>query len=140
MPIRSTRALFIDPEAREKLRKLMEYASKHIYSTEDLAALSKGGDPTKSSRPAAGEDPNLVVQLFDGYRIVLSREIQPSFGLCNHLSVSVDGDGYPNPIAVSQIMKELNMGEINNNMLSRAGTMWLERENRAVNVLTVVIN
>jgi hypothetical protein len=47
---------------------------------------------------AIGRDPNFVVHIFDGWRLVYSLEQQPEpLGWCEHLSVSVtpkDGDGF----------------------------------------------
>jgi hypothetical protein len=67
----------------------------------------------RTNRPEAapGMDPNFVLLLHDGYRVVLTQEqqVQP-LGWCWHLSTSIgDPDAYPNPEAVNAILQFLEI-------------------------------
>lgn len=77
------RPLFIDDAARAKVAAVLSHAEKHPYRP--------GG-------PIPGDDPRFVVNL-NSYRVVFSFT-QLDHCTFRHLSVSVPGKKYPNPVAV----------------------------------------
>jgi hypothetical protein len=77
----------------------------------------------------AGDFAEYVVNIFQGYRVAYSIEEQPC-GWCHHLSVSVDGAKYPNPVAVQEIVRAFGMGE-----MAEAISIWQEEQVKAINVL-----
>lgn len=78
------RGLVLDDKAQAKADKIREYAEAHHY------IVGKTGTP--------GDDPHFV-GYFNSYRVVFS--ITESDGATwRHLSCSVPGGKYPNPIAV----------------------------------------
>jgi len=120
------RALVIDEKAKEKIRNLIKFAESHPYSIEHLKKVISG------DRPPAGDYPEHVITLHEGYKVVFSIEEQP-IGLCKHLSVSVNTEGMtPRPEAVELIMDEFGMG----NNIHDCINVWLEKETESVNVLT----
>lgn len=115
------RILQITDETRKDIKKVIEYAENNILDNARLA------DP-KEFLPV-GDNPDHVVHIHDGYRVVFSIEEQ-SIGLCNHISISVESkDKYPNEHAVNMILNEFNMS------LDNSLSIWLEENVRAINIL-----
>lgn len=95
------RALVIDNAAIDRAKAVRQYAILH---KEPLAELIR-----RMNKPeqAPGNNLNHVLELFDGWRVVLSVEQQKDpIGWCWHVSVSVHGgeSKYPHPVAVEQIL------------------------------------
>lgn len=97
---RRLRVLAIGPEERKRIQALRVYAEKHFYTMKMLEEVRDG----KLSPP--GDDPNFVIELSFGYRIVYTIESQ-ILGMCRHISISVDTPGkVPSPMAVQMIIEE----------------------------------
>lgn len=120
------RVLFIGPEQKKAIAKLVEHASHHVFSLEQMEAMVRDGGP------APGDDPAFSVMLPHGFRCVFSYEHHPG-GLCRHLSVSVSGSSYPNPEAVLLLTQEFGFAGDGKNCIG-----WIEKEYRAVNVIEKV--
>ena len=97
------RPLVIDQATRDEFTRVREFSDLHRIRTGTLLRMMSG------SEPPPGDDPNRVVELPQGWRIVYTVEEQPR-GWMRHLSVSTDGrhEGKaPNPFAVALICREL---------------------------------
>jgi hypothetical protein len=118
------RALVIDPEAQKRIALVMDWAARHPVNTVQLMRMALGREAP------VGDDPNFVVEVFDGFRAVFSLEEQPHVGLCRHLSVSVAATGkYPAVDAVEEFMKQFGFEP------HPGLRVWLEKEVEAVNVV-----
>lgn len=102
------RALVIDEAALERGRAVRKYAIEH---RENLASIM-----ARMNKPeiAPGNDPNFVLELFDGWRVVMTVEQQPPpIGWCYHLSFSIVPKDlekpFPHPVAVEQILPILGI-------------------------------
>lgn len=120
--------LIIGDNEREKIKKLIEYAINNPFSLDYLKKVMAG------RAFCAGEMPNHILELNNGYRCVLSFEDQelPN-GLCKHLSVSVDTKGkYPSPYAINMIMREFGFkGTVD----CFTGIIFMDREQEAINLI-----
>lgn len=85
------RVLIVDDAAKAAVERVIAYARTHIY---DLAIPST----------VPGDNPNFVADL-STYRCVFTftKEAEPHGKLYCHLSISVSSDGYPHPVAVTEI-------------------------------------
>jgi hypothetical protein len=118
------RPLIIDYEAKVEITRVLSYARGHVIKVVDWVNLP------------VGDNPEYVCHIFKGFRVVYSIEDQPHYGLCHHLSISVDSeDRLPNIPAVEMIMKEFGLlGTINDCL-----TIWIEEKgNMAVNMLQLI--
>jgi hypothetical protein len=101
------RILLSDAQAKARAAEVIQYALAH---RENLATLVA----RMNKEECPGDDPGHVLEIQDGYRVVVSVEQQPDpVGWCFHVSVSVwptTGDKiYPHPIAVHEIIKMLGI-------------------------------
>jgi len=120
------RLLQITDETRIDIKKVREYAEHNIISFDRLKAAIE--DPLESI--PVGDNPEHVVHIHDGYRVVYSIE-QQSMGPLAHLSISVEKKGkYPNEAAVNLILKEFGMNEVLESV-----NVWLDENNQSVNIL-----
>lgn len=119
-------ALILDDEAKESIKMLMCYAQSHVLFLPMMEKTLKG------EQAPVGDNPDYVIYIHEGYRIVFSIETQP-IGMCKHLSISVRGT-YPHPTAVEQIMQEFGMG----NKIGEVLNVWIEDETAAISVLTKI--
>lgn len=71
--------LILDEEVQASISKLKNYSEQNVISYEELV----------NPMTVIGENPNYLVELPMGFRVVYSVEEQP-MGLCRHLSISVD--------------------------------------------------
>lgn len=93
------RALITDNLVREKVRRVIEYAAKHVLSIDDLL------DIYNKQEPVVGDRPEHVCHIPIGYRVVYNHEKQ-NIGVMKHISISVDTPGkLPNIEAVREILK-----------------------------------
>lgn len=116
------RVLQIDESTVKDINKALDYADRHHI---DVVATMEGrADP-------AGDNPDYVTYIHDGFRVVYSIEYQPKAScLCKHLSVSVEGKKLPAPIAVERILEAFKMKSLSDSI-----SVWIEEEVGAVNVL-----
>ena len=120
------RILQIDNDAREKIKKLIDYACEHKINEKSLRAMLAGKE-----KPV-GDNSDYAIHLYDGFRIVYSIEEQP-IGDCHHISISVDEiDIYPHPAAVEEILKEFGMKK------EDSISVWKEDNYQAINLLQKV--
>lgn len=90
------RPLIIGQDEKVALQKLAKFAEEHPLIVDG----SIPGVPV-------GDNPDFVVKLPFGYRVVFSIEDQPG-GMVRHLSMSVDTPWkVPNPLAVEMVMQEI---------------------------------
>lgn len=100
------RALIIDDNFKNQIKKLVDFAEANPLSMDDLL------DTFNGNRPPVGDQEGFCFCTITGYRIVYSIEEQVP-GKIRHLSVSVDKDeAYPNPEAVREIMKLLGFKNV----------------------------
>ena len=121
------RALIIDEKSRVDINKLIDFSKIHQYKIDDLKKVMEG------LQEPAGNCPDHVIHLPEGFRVVYSIEEQPK-GLCHHLSISVDGNLYPSEVAVQEIMKEFGI----KTKISQCTSVWIEKEVRAINILDLI--
>lgn len=120
------RLLQITDETKVDIKKVREYAEHNIVTLESLQAAIE--DPLECI--PVGDNPEHVVHIHDGYRVVYSIEQQP-MGLLAHLSVSVEArNKYPNEAAVNLILKEFGMNEVLESV-----NVWLDENSQSVNIL-----
>lgn len=144
------RPLIIDDNARIQIKDVVDYAENHPLTRSYAQGIAEG----RNSPP--GDNPK--------HRCVLSHLGQPGTGYScvytidqgedretkeirwmRHLSVAVDGDGSPQPIAIDMIMQEFGFVErlCEDDGSIRKGSkiqVWIEGENdpessKAVNVV-----
>ena len=125
------RILQIIPETEEDIEKLLKYADENRFSTAMLKLIQDG------SLEGAGENPDYVLHIHDGYRVVYSLEEHPNKekgkpGIwLRHISISVDRlKKYPQPVAVQMILKAFKMSENFEDCHS-----WIDKESEAINIL-----
>ena len=82
------RALIIGKEVEDKVRQQVAWAN----------LPANRYHPDRDSDPP-GDNPAYVLMLEDGFRTVYTYTVTPQ-GHFRHLSISIEGDHYPNPIAV----------------------------------------
>ena len=116
------RALIIDQSVTKEVEKLVEYAEKHPFTFDDMLDIKNGEESP------AGDRPEYVLKIPVGYRVVFCIELQKY--KVRHLSVSVDGEGLPNPAAVLGIMELFGF----KNSLGDCVSVWIENE-KAINVV-----
>jgi len=124
------RPLVINEESKEKIKKVIEYANAHPTT---LTEIKEG---ISGFKKAVGDTtPQLVLNLDFGFRVVYSVEEQP-FVPCRHLSISVDGLGYPNPGHCNAILKEFGfINQVGTPKTDKQLHVWMEEKVRAVNFL-----
>lgn len=124
------RVLEINEYTKKEIAKVIKYSKNNIYD-ESMLKLIHTGDLFP-----AGDNPNHLVHIHDGYRVIYSLEKQP-VGLCHHISISIeDQDKYPHPEAVKMILKEFNMSD----NLEINLKIWKEKGWNAINILQKVKN
>lgn len=97
------RILLIDGDAKARAATLRQYALSHRELLADLIRRFN------SRENIPGDNPNFVLELFDGWRVVMTVEQQPEpVNWCYHISVSVvpthGVKRLPNPIGIAQIV------------------------------------
>jgi len=80
------RALVINKEVEAGAKRVIDFARGNVYHPHQ-------------SENIPGHDPRFVLQVPNGYRCVFSFTQAPDGSLWRHLTVSVDGKGYPHPAA-----------------------------------------
>lgn len=90
------RPLVIDDQARAAVQKVMDWAAK----PENTHLIGPGG---KTGGKIPGDDERFVAHL-GSYRCVFTFS-KTDEGLFRHLTISVPGKGYPNPVAVCEIAR-----------------------------------
>ena len=128
------RVLQIDEEIKHDAKKVIKYAKENIVTVAQLKLnISKDILPI-------GDNPEHVLHIHDGYRVVFSIEEQSfkkpykgkNTALCNHLSISVESkDKYPNEHAVIAILELFDM----ETDFRKSLYIWKEEEIRAINIL-----
>lgn len=91
-------AIVIGPEQRARIAEIIAYSDAHTFPYEELVEASKG------RRFPAGDNPEHVMDLQVGYRVVFSYENQKQ-GRARHISVSHES-GLPSVIAFNLILSE----------------------------------
>ena len=118
------RVLEISSETKKDAAMVIEYAKEHRYS-KAMCKLINSGD-----LPPAGDDPNFLLYIHDGYRVIYSIEEQP-LGWFHHISISVEVEGnYPNEEAVQIILELFNIFDPEERRL-----IWLDKSSESVNAL-----
>jgi hypothetical protein len=104
------RALELNPKVHERIAEVKAYAEVHRETMADMMRrMNKEGC-------APGDNPQHVVNIFDGFKVVYSIE-QQAFGWCHHISISVDTRDpekkLPHPVAAKIILQlfDLKWGE-----------------------------
>ena len=119
------RILEINDDTKEDIKKVKAYANEHKLTKGELLETMAG------IKEDVGDDPDHVIHIHDGYRVVYSIEEQ-QIGDCHHLSVSIDRKGkWPQPTAVEMILEEFGMKKLDESL-----AVW--PEDIAVNVLQKV--
>jgi hypothetical protein len=125
------RILQINDDTLVDIKKVKEYAERNIVSIDTIKAAVEC--PMESI--PVGDNPEHVVHIHDGFRVVYSIEEQP-IGLIAHLSISVEALGkYPNEVAVNMILKEFGMDEVTSDSKNAACAVWIEEKNESVNIV-----
>lgn len=94
------RALLIDENIREQIKKLIAHAEKNEYTMDDML------DRMNKAIPIPGDMTEFTIIIPMGFKAVFTIEEQKK-GKMRHLSVSVaEGGRVPNPGAVEALMKE----------------------------------
>jgi hypothetical protein len=120
------RILQINDDTLVDVKKVKKYAEQNIVSIDTIKAAVEC--PMESI--PIGDNPEHVVYIHDGFRVVYSIEEQP-IGLIAHLSISVEAVGkYSNEQAVNVILKEFGMNDV-----SESINVWLDESNQSVNIL-----
>jgi hypothetical protein len=119
------RVLEINNDTKKEIKKVITYAENNICDEAQIKLIAS------KDIPPVGDNPDHLVHIHDGYRVIYSIEKQP-IGLCHHISISVEsGDKYPNPEAVKMILKEFGMNE----KLEESLHIWKEDFMNAINIL-----
>jgi len=128
----------LDVPMQEKIKALVAFADQHVISFPLLLAMANG-----EVKPV-GDDPRYVIQMQNGYRVVFSYEMQVptqekeklpastkvTFKKVRHLSISIDKQVVPSPIAVDYIAREFGFSPHDSGKVM----LWLEPEVNAVNL------
>lgn len=123
------RVLEIQDSTREDIAKVVKYAQEHKYNIHMMKLLMS------RDLESPGDNPDYVVHIHDGYRVVYTIEQQPVVGWCHHMSISIErSKKYPNEIASLEIMKLFGMDGDYEKCLK----LWVEKETESVNILQKV--
>lgn len=122
------RALVIDSEVSASIARLRVFAEANPLSLYQLKKIMEG----VSVHP--GDDERFVCLVPVGFRCVFTIEEHRNGKVFRHLSVSVDGDQWPNPQAVEEIMKSFGFSSCS----VHDCVTYLEEHSRAINVLEQV--
>jgi hypothetical protein len=135
-------ALIITDQDRDRAKEIKAYAEKNVISSEDLVHM------TAKRKKSPGDLPEFTMRCQRGFKIVYSQEMQPTYGLCHHLSVSVYApDRYPTPEAVQMIMEMFDMGQGNLIAIARGEAkpsntdilkVWPDKETQSIQVVAKV--
>jgi hypothetical protein len=94
------RPLLIDQKVQEEIKKVIDHASKNVFSIAELQRIAVG------ELPCAGDRDGFVVLIPIGFRAVFNMSNQPA-GLMRELSVSVNsGNRVPSPEAMELLLTE----------------------------------
>jgi hypothetical protein len=122
------RPLFIDKETKGRITEVVKFAQGNLYRP-------------GLSETMPGDDARHIVYIFRGYRAVFSFTEGPD-GLYRHLTVSVDGSGYPNPIAAFTLASEFGFTGWK---MEHGGTMpgdWMggrDEEEHCITLLQIIL-
>jgi hypothetical protein len=101
------RVLVIDELAEAEVQRVRTFALSRRQSLHDIMRRMKG------SPEAPGDDPQYMLELKDGWKVVYTIEQQPS-GWFHHISVSIDARAedkpWPHPAGVDMILKLFGLG------------------------------
>ena len=126
------RVLIIDTEAKAAIKKMVAFAEANHYTTDDILDMMNG------DTQIAGNDPDHIVDPFQGYKVVFSIEEQNA-GPTRHLSVSVDTPGrVPNFPALQMIMDEIGFTRKVEECKVETEAISQDPEHHAVNVWEVI--
>lgn len=118
------RTLQINDETLKDIQRIINYANEHKFDKYQIKLVMAG-----DLKPA-GLNPDYVIYIHDGYRVVYSLEEQP-IGLCHHISISVEkSKKWPHEIAVKMILKAFGMSDD-----FKKCSSWLDEETESVNIL-----
>ncbi len=121
------RILQTDNSTKEDAAKVIAFASKE----ENIIDKHKATLIVAGDIEPPGMNPEFVIHIHDGYRVVYTREQHKE--LCHHLSISVeDTDKCPNPHAVNTVLGIFGMRDFEDSVL-----VWVDDEN-AINILQEV--
>lgn len=132
--------LVIGAEEKKSIARLMKHAEENVVTLDRVMRMFDG------TEKSVGDDPNYVVELPRGYRVVFSYEIQPHDRKARHISVSLTGspkpDSCPSPAAVDMILEEFGFSGRTSPAEVESGKIlvWLEEEINAVNCLELMLN
>lgn len=97
-------ALIFDPKTNDKIKDVIAYAKRNIFSLRDIRDMGEGLDEP------AGDNPNRVVLIERGFKTVFNYEYQLD-GLFRHISISHYND-LPPVIAAEFIIKEFGFCDL----------------------------
>ncbi len=121
------RALITDAKTRDAAARIVAYAA----APQNRLTVPLIEETIAGARRPIGDDPRHVLHIPMGFRCVFSIDQGKSGeGWYRHLSVSVDGDKMPHPMAVEEIMTFFGFTGGMEECL-----IYMEKEPRAVNVM-----
>lgn len=129
------KVMVVTPQIMADIAALVARARQQPFSSEQLMAIKAG------TLPRPGDAAGNVYVIPHGIRCAFSFEYQPALGLCRHLSVSVamaDGTLEPPPIFVGRQVMILFGFTKSVDELGKQGSIWLEADNTAINMLEPV--
>lgn len=123
------RILQINNETYEDIAKVLKYADEHRFTTAMMKLVMSG------DLEPAGDNPDFLVHIHDGYRVIYSLEELQPMGWYHHISISVDqSKKYPHEMAVQMILEAFKMEKD----LKMCAKKWLDKNTESVNILQVV--
>lgn len=127
------RPLVLTSDVRAAVAKLVKHAKANPVSVADLRKTEAG------TIPPVGDNPDHRMEIPLGYLVVYSHELQPRYGLCRHLSVSIPAKNKgPGLEAVNEIAKMFGFKE----GINSADHVWREDladDHMAVNMIQRVL-
>jgi hypothetical protein len=119
------RPLMLDNEAKKRIAEVVKFAKSDIYRP-------------GLSETIPGDDARHVVEIFNGFRAVFSFTEDPEGGLYRHLTISVDGPTYPNPIAAFLIADAFGFTDWKIGMGERMPPDWMGDANQEDRCITLL--
>lgn len=117
------RLLQITDETRSEVEKVKAYALEHPFDKEWAEAV------IASTRETVGDDPNYLVHIHQGFRVVYSVDVHDGTKH-HHLSISHE-NGYPGIPEAELILELFGIGKSVHDL----DNVWIENEMKAINFL-----
>jgi hypothetical protein len=117
--------MVIDNEAKKRIAEVLKFAPENIYRP-------------GLSETIPGDDPRHIVRIFKGFRCVYSLTEGPAGNLYRHLTISIDGKDYPNPIAAFMIASEFGFTGWKIEMGDQPAADWMGDANEEEHCITLL--